>query len=83
MTLQNKQEEKLVIQVKHPVQELRELSSALKTLCRSGLSKEEIQQQKLRIKEANVYHQLIRAYVRYLQFRITYLEQRIAELERS
>ena len=83
MTLQKPQEKKLVIQVKHPEQELRDLSNSLRTLCRSGLSKEEIQRQKLRIKEANIYHQLIRAYVRYLKFRITYLEQRIAEIQRS
>jgi hypothetical protein len=81
MTLQNPLEKKLVIQVKHPEQELRELSNALEILCRSGLSKEEIRQQKLRIKEANVYHQLIRAYIRYLKFRTIYLEKQLAEAQ--
>ncbi len=77
MTLQNEQEKKLVIEVKHPVQYLRELNEAIEILCRPGLSRKEIRQQSLKLKEANVYNQLFRAYIRYLRFRTTYLEKQI------
>ncbi len=78
MGLQKPQEKKLVIEVKHPVQYLRELNEAIEILCRPGLSRKEIRQQSLKVKEANVYNQLFRAYIRYLKYRTTYLEKQIA-----
>ncbi len=78
MTLQNEQEKKLVIEIKHPEQNLRDLNEAIEILCRPGLSRKEIRQQSLKLKEANVYNQLFRAYIRYLKFRTTYLEIQIA-----
>jgi len=77
------QEKKLVIEIPHPVDELKTLGNALKVLSQPGLSRAEIQRQCRVIKAARVYNRLFRAYVRYLKFRVAFLEQQFSEAERN
>jgi hypothetical protein len=77
------QEKKLVIEIQHPVDELKTLSDALKALSQPGLSKAEIQRQRKVIKAAKAYQRLFHAYVKYQKFRVAFLEQKLAEIERS
>ena len=74
---------KLVIELRHPEEELRTISDALKALSQPGLSREQIQRFQMVIKEARAYHQLFGAYVRYQKFRIKFLEQQIRQKERG
>lgn len=73
--------QKLIIELRHPVDELKTLGDAIKTLSQPGLSKAEIQQQRLMIKEAKEYQRFFSAYVRYLKFRVKLLEQQIRQAE--
>jgi len=83
MAQQNIQEKKLVIELRHPEEELRLLWYALEALSQPGLSKAEIQRQLRVIKAAKACQQLIHAYVRYLKFQVALLEQKVAKIERS
>jgi hypothetical protein len=73
---------KLVIEIKHPIQELRELSDALGAICQPGASKQLIALARRKIQEARVHSQLIRAYTRYLEFKAGMLEREIAQARR-
>ena len=81
--LQKLQEKKLLIELTHPLEELRVLSDALKALSQPGLSREEIQRLCDVIKAAKAYQQLFHAYVRYLKFHVAFLEQQFSEAERN
>ena len=78
MTQQNR-EKKLVIEIKHPLQELRELNDAIKAISQPGASKQQITLARRKIQEANVHKQLIRSYTRYLGFKACMLEREIAQ----
>ena len=77
------QEKKLVIEIQHPVDELKTLSDALKALSQPGLSKAEIQRFRSVVNAARAYQRLFRAYVEYQKFQVALLEQKLAEIERS
>jgi hypothetical protein len=66
-----------------PKEDLKTLSDALKALSEPGLSMAEIQRQRRVIKAAKASQRLIHAYVRYLKFRVAFLEQQLSEAERS
>ena len=83
MAQQKPQEKKLVIELMHPLEELRVLSDALKDLSQPGLSREEILRLRDVIKAARAYQQFFHAYVKYLRVRVAFLEQQFSELERS
>jgi len=70
---------KLVIEIKHPIQELRELNDAIKAISQPGASKQRLTLARRKIREANVHSQLIRAYTRYLEFKAYMLEREIAQ----
>lgn len=76
-------EKKLAIEIKHPEEELGELSDALKAISKSGASRQEMLLARRRIQEANAYSRLIRAYTRYMEFRADILEREIAQTTRS
>jgi hypothetical protein len=73
------QEKKLVIEIQHPVDELKTLGDALKALTQPGLPRQEIQRLRSVIKEARAYQRLFRAYVRYMKFRVAFLEQQLRQ----
>jgi len=73
---------KLVIEIKHPIQELRELNDAIEAISQPGASKQQIAQARRKIKEANIHKQLIKAYTRYLEFKACMLEREIAQARR-
>lgn len=81
MALQNQQEKKLVIEIKHPEEELREIYEAIEALSNSGLPREEIFRQRRRIKEAQATQPIIRAYTHYLKSRLVSLEKQLAKTE--
>ena len=77
------QEEKIVIELPHPIEQLRRLSKALKDIMHPGVSIEKIQQSNMVFKEARAQGRILRAYNSYLKFRIKVMEQKIRELEMS
>ena len=79
MTQQKPQEKKLVIALRHPEEELRVLWNALEALSQPGLHREEILRLRRVIKVAKASQRLIHAYVRYLKFRVAFLEQQFSE----
>lgn len=74
---------KLVIELRHPVEELKRLGDALKALSQPGLSREQIQRFQMVIKEARAYQQLFGAYVSYQKFRVKFLEHQTRQKERG
>ena len=79
MTQQKPQEKKLVIALRHPEEELRVLWYALEALSQPGLPREEILRLRRVIKAAKASQRFIHAYVRYLKFRVAFLEQQLSE----
>jgi len=77
------QKQKLIIELGHPVEELKTLGDALKTLSPPGLSRAEIQQQWRVIKDAKEYQRLFHEYVRYLKSRVAFLEQQLRQAGRK
>lgn len=72
------EDEKLVITLPHPEEELRVLSDALKQLQQPCISMEEIQRCRRVIREALASQRVLRAYNRYLKAKISRLEQEVA-----
>ena len=64
-----------------PKKDLKMLSDALKVLSEPGLSMAEIQRQRRVIKAARASQRLTHAYVRYLKFRVAFLEQEFKQAE--
>jgi hypothetical protein len=79
MAQQKPQEKKLVIELRHPEEELRVLWYALEALSQPGLPREEILRLRRVIKAAKASQRLIHAYIRYLKFRVAFLEQQLSE----
>jgi len=77
------QEDKIVIELPHPIEQLRRLSKALKDIMHPGVSIEKIQQSNMVFKEVRAQGRILRAYNSYLKFRIKVMEQKIRELEMS
>jgi len=74
------QKRKLIIELRHPVDELKTLGNAIKILSQPGMSRTEIQQQRV-IKDAKEYQRLFHEYVRYLKSRVAFLEQQLRQAE--
>lgn len=70
---------KLIIELPHPVDELKTLSDALKALSQPGLPRKEILRQRRVIKAARASQRVLRAYNCYLRFRVSVLERQIGE----
>ena len=83
MAQQKSQEKKLVIELRHPEEELRVLWYALEALSQPGLPREEILRLRGVIKAGKAYQQLFHAYVRYLKFHVAFLEQQFSEAGRN
>ena len=76
---QQKSQKKLVIELPHPVDELKILDDALKALSQPGVSREEILRQWRVIKAAKASQRVIHAYVTYLKFCVAFLEQELRQ----
>ena len=83
MAQQKPQEKKLLIELRHPEEELRALGDALKALSQPGLSREEVQRLRKVVRAARAYHGFFRPYVRYRKFQAAHLERKLAEIERN
>jgi hypothetical protein len=83
MAQQKSREKKLVIKLRHPLEDLRVLGDALKALSQPGLSREEIQRLRDVIEGAKAYQRLFHAYVKYQKFQVALLERKLAETEGS
>jgi hypothetical protein len=72
---------KLVLELRHPLEELRQLGAALKFLSEPNLPRQDIQRCRHLIKEAKASQRVLRAYNELLKFRVSSLERRILEAE--
>jgi len=80
---QVQQKKRLVIELRHPVEELKILGDAVKALAQPSLPRQEIQRLRSVIKEAKAYHRLFRAYIQYMRGRVAFLEQQLRQAERG
>ena len=77
------QENKIVIEIPHPSEQLRKLANVIDDITQQGVSIETIQQSNKVYKEVRAQSRILKAYNNYLKFRIKVMEKKIRELERK
>ena len=76
-------ENNLVIEIPHPLEQIRRICKAINDLADPGASMETIEQSTMVFREVDVQNRIFKAYVRYLKFRAKVLEEKIQDLERE
>ena len=77
------QENKIVIEIPHPIEQMKRISKALNDIKNPGTSMEKIKQSTMIFKEVEAQDRIFKAYVSYLKFRVKVMEKKIRELKRK
>ena len=77
------QENKIVIEIPHPIEQMKRSSKALNDIKNPGSSMAKIKQSTTVFKEVEAQDRIFKAYVSYLKFRVKVMEKKIHELERK
>ena len=77
------QENKIVIEIPHPIEQMKRISKALNDIKNPGSSMAKIKQSTMVFKEVEAQDLIFKAYVSYLKFRVKVMEKKIRELERK
>ena len=73
----------IVIEIPHPLLQLRRIWAAIEDIKDPGASLDKIEQSKMVFREAEFQNRIFKAYVRYLKLRVKIIEKKIRDLERE
>jgi len=77
------QENKIVIEIPHPIEQMKRISKALNDIKNPGTSMEKIKQSTMIFKEVEAQDRIFKENLSYLKFRVKVMEKKIRELERK